>query len=185
MDFGGKRHDVVDIGGEVDYEGYQWFQDAPPRPQQESQTTSTPYVPLPGVIDLNDKFEYALQAAPNVLYGQYKQYGQLGVLAWCSEFSELIDNLKDLGIQGNMFVTTRQRALECCKDILKLLTVDLDIEMQIIVLYLCSQVARLRRFLDSEGHWEDYPQPKFPIEPRIYPPPFGTHGEHEHEDLRR
>lgn len=32
MDFaGGKRHDVVDIGGEVDYSGIQWFQDAPSR----------------------------------------------------------------------------------------------------------------------------------------------------------
>ncbi len=29
----GKTTDVVDFGGETDYEGYEWFQDAPPRPQ--------------------------------------------------------------------------------------------------------------------------------------------------------
>jgi len=33
MDYTGKRTDVVDFGGEVDYDGYQWFQDAPPRAQ--------------------------------------------------------------------------------------------------------------------------------------------------------
>lgn len=32
MDLYGKRTDVVDFGGETDYEGYEWFQDAPPRP---------------------------------------------------------------------------------------------------------------------------------------------------------
>ena len=62
---------------------------------------------------------------------------QLGVLAWCSEFSELIDALKELGFQGNMFVATRSQALRTCEEIMRL---KLDIEMQIIVMYLSSQV---------------------------------------------
>lgn len=82
------------------------------------------------------------------------------MLAWCSEFGELIDGLKDLGCNGNMFVTTRTQALVTCEEILKL---RLDIEMQIIVMYLSSQVARLRRFLDGEGIWDDYPVPQFPM----------------------
>ena len=89
---------------------------------------------------------------------------QLGVLAWCSEFSELIDALKQLGFEGNMFVSTRTQALKTCEDILKL---NLDIEMQIIVMFLSSQVARLRRFLDTNTQFEDYPQPKFPVDPHI------------------
>ena len=61
------------------------------------------------------------------------------MLAWCSEFSEMIDALKNLGFEGNMFVSTRTQALKTCEDILKL---NLDIEMQIIVMFLSSQVAR-------------------------------------------
>ena len=91
-------------------------------------------------------------------------YVQLGVLGWCSEFSEMIDALKVLGIDGNMFVSTRTQALKTCEEILKL---NLDIEMQIIVMYLSSQVARLRRFLDTNTQFEDYPQPKFPIDPHV------------------
>ncbi|KAF8898946.1 hypothetical protein BD779DRAFT_1464992 [Infundibulicybe gibba] len=153
MDYAGKRTDVVDFGGETDYSNYQWFQDRP--------------VPPPGVIEQNEAFEFALGAAPNVLYARFKQYGQLGVLAWCSEFGELIDNLKDLGFQGNMFVTTRNQALKTCEEILKL---NLDLEMQIILMYLSSQVARLRRFLDGEKVWNDYPLPKFPLEPNAHYP---------------
>jgi hypothetical protein len=77
----------------------------------------------------------------------------------------MIDNLKDLGFHGNMFVTTRTQALKTCEDILNL---KLDIKMQIIVVYLSSQVARLRRFLDSERVWDDYPDPSFPLDPRSY-----------------
>lgn len=138
-------------------------------------------MPQPGVIEQNEMFDYALKSAPNVLFSRYKQYGQvrpfvfplrqsltqlnqLGVLAWCSEFSELIDSLKLLGFDGNMFVSTRTQALKTCEDILLL---NLEIEMQIIVMYLSSQVARLRRFLDSDRQWEDYPQPKFPVDPHI------------------
>ncbi|KAJ7596816.1 hypothetical protein C8J56DRAFT_1000924 [Mycena floridula] len=155
MAYTGKRSDIVDFGGEYDYSGHQWFQNAPERPQQSHAN----------VIEQNQTFEFALSAAPNVLYGRYKQYGQLGVLAWCSEFSELIDGLKALGFHGNMFVSTRTQALKTCEEILKL---KLDIKMQIIIMYLSSQVSRLRRFLDGDGNWDDYPEPQFPLEPRSY-----------------
>jgi hypothetical protein len=91
-----------------------------------------------------------------------KRFLQLGVLGWCAEFSELIDSLKELGVSGNMFVSTRTQALKACTEILKL---RLDIEMQIIVMYLSSQVSRLRRFLDGDGTWDDYPVPHFPQYP--------------------
>lgn len=123
---------------------------------------------------------YALESAPNVLYGRYKAYGQvrsyishdpniisdvlfkLGALGWCSEFSELIDHLKDLGTHGNMFVTTRTQALRTCEDVLKL---GLDIKMQLIVMYISYQVSRLRRFLDTDRVWNDYPEVQFPVNP--------------------
>lgn len=133
------------------------------------------------VIEQNAGFEYALSAAPNVLYQRYKQYGQvrlsrvlevmgssvvvqLGVLGWCSEFSELVDNLKELGFSGNMFVTTRVQALKACEEILQLKMED--VKMQLITMYLSSQVARLRRFLDADKVWNDYPDPQFPLEPK-------------------
>jgi hypothetical protein len=165
MNFYGKTEETVDAGGEVDYSDYQWFQDAPPRQQAPATQPVDPYIPLPDVIEQNELFDFALKAAPNVLYSRYKQYGQLGVLAWCSEFGEMIDTLKDLGFHGNMFVTTRVQALKTCEELLRL---KLDIKMQIILMYLSSQVARLRRFLDGERVFEDYPQPEFPLEPRSY-----------------
>lgn len=76
----------------------------------------------------------------------------------------MVDSLKLLGFRGNMFVTTRTQALRTCEEILKL---RLDIEMQIILMYLSSQVARLRRFLDGERQWDDYPTPKFPLDYRV------------------
>ena len=76
----------------------------------------------------------------------------------------MIDALKQLGFEGNMFVSTRSQALRTCEEILAL---NLDNEMQIIVMYLSSQVARLRRFLDSDKVFDDYPQPKFPIDPHV------------------
>jgi len=159
-----KPLDTVDWGDEVDYTNIEWFKDPPPRPQQPPPPTDN-YVPQPGVIEQNEMFDYALKSAPNVLYSRFKQYGQLGVLAWCSEFSELIDALKNLGFEGNMFVSTREQALKTCEEILKL---NLKIEMQIIVMYLSSQVARLRRFLDAQGEWHDYPEPSFPIDWKQY-----------------
>ncbi|KAF8745095.1 hypothetical protein AX14_010566 [Amanita brunnescens Koide BX004] len=166
MEYTGKRNDVVDFGGEADYGGFTWFADPPPKPPPASPQPAQPaYVPPPGVIEQNEMFGFALSVAPNVLYGRYKQYGQLGVLAWCSEFAELIDNLKELGVHGHMFVSTRSQALKTCEDILKL---PLEVKMQIIVLYLSSQVARLRRFLDGDRTWNDYPETKFPVDPRAY-----------------
>ncbi|KIL71737.1 hypothetical protein M378DRAFT_155335 [Amanita muscaria Koide BX008] len=166
MEYTGKRSDVVDFGGEADYTGFAWFKDPPARPPPASPAPPpSTYIPPPGVIEQNEMFEYALLASPNVLYGRYKQYGQIGVLAWCAEFAELIDNLKDLGVHGHMFVSTRTAALTASEEILKL---QLDIKMQIIVLYLSSQVARLRRFLDGDRTWNDYPEAKFPIDPRTY-----------------
>ncbi|KAF8973607.1 hypothetical protein BDZ97DRAFT_380416 [Flammula alnicola] len=166
--YSGKRTDVVDFGGEMDYSNVKWFQDAPsrptPAPQPQEQPPAPQYHPSPHVIDQNEGFEYALSAAPNVLYQRYKQYGQLGVLGWCSEFSELIDNLKELGFSGNMFVTTRTQALKTCEEILQLKMED--VKMQLVTMYLSSQVARLRRFLDADRVWNDYPDPSFPLEPK-------------------
>ncbi|KAI0756762.1 hypothetical protein C8Q80DRAFT_1091282 [Daedaleopsis nitida] len=158
-----KQAETVDWGGEVDYSGYEWFKDPPPRapPQPAQQPTTDNYVPQPGVIEQNEMFDFALKSAPNVLYARFKQFGQLGVLAWCSEFSELIDALKQLGFEGNMFVSTRTQALKTCEEILRL---KLEVEMQIIVMYLSSQIARLRRFLDSDRQWDDYPKPQFPLD---------------------
>ena len=82
------------------------------------------------------------------------------MLAWCAEFSEMIDALKQLGFEGNMFVNTRTQALKTCSEILQL---HLDVKMQIIVMYLSSQVQRLRRFLDGESQWDDYPVITFPL----------------------
>ena len=45
---------------------------APPPPHQ-----SEAYEPLPSVIEKNAMCDFALQAAPNVLFGRYKQYGQV------------------------------------------------------------------------------------------------------------
>lgn len=33
MDISNKQTDTVDWGGEVDYSGYEWFKDPPPRPE--------------------------------------------------------------------------------------------------------------------------------------------------------
>ncbi|KAL0071771.1 hypothetical protein AAF712_000693 [Marasmius tenuissimus] len=165
-DLWGKRTDVVDFGGEVDYSGVQWFKEPfpeqPPPSQPQTQQQVAAYDPEPMVVQQNEHFGFALSASPNVLYGRWKQYGQLGVLGWCSEFAELIDNLKDLGIQGNMFLETRRKALEACRDIMKL---KMDIKMQIVVMYLSAQVQRLRRFLDPENNYDDYPEPAFPLDP--------------------
>ncbi|TFK30839.1 hypothetical protein FA15DRAFT_751836 [Coprinopsis marcescibilis] len=164
MDFTGKGNDVIDYGGDYDYTGQNWFQERPPRPEPPPPPPQpqTPYVPSQTVIEQNEAFLFALESAPNMLYSRFKQFGQLGVLGWCAEFSEMIDHLKDLGFNGNMFVATRSQALKTCEEVLKL---NLEIRMQIIVLYLSYQVSRLRRFLDSEGHWEDYPEVQFPLNP--------------------
>ena len=78
----------------------------------------------------------------------------------------MIDELKRLGIAGDMFVSTREAALKACEEVLRL---QLEIKMQIIVIHLSSQVARLRRFLDAEHVWEDYPDTHFPLDPHAFP----------------
>ncbi|KIY51228.1 hypothetical protein FISHEDRAFT_64268 [Fistulina hepatica ATCC 64428] len=171
--FGGKRNDVVDFGFDVDYSGQQWFQEPPPpRPPvtpQAPPATTPQFQPNDAVIEQNDRISFALSCAVNTAYANYAKFGQLGVLGWSSEFSELIDFLKEMGFKGNMFVTTRQIALQACDDLVILLKTKMkDIQMQIIVMYFSSQVARLRRFLDGGREWTDYPTPNFP-QPSNYP----------------
>ena len=64
-----------------------------------------------------------------------------------------------------MFIATREQALVTCAEILKL---NLNVRIQIITMYLSSQVARLRRFLDGETEFSDYPDADFPLEHRQY-----------------
>jgi len=156
------------FGGDDAFKGRKWFQDTediPHRAQTQPsapQTVGTQYAPLPDVIERNNAFIYALESAPNVVYERFKQFGQLGVLGWCSEFSDLIDDLKGLGLHGNMFVNTRAQALQTCQELLRL---KLDIGMQIIIIHFSSQIRRLRRFLDGETDYDDYPETQFPIDP--------------------
>ena len=66
-------------------------------------------------------------------------------------------------ITGHMFTATRAQALDSCRELLALLTEGkIEVQMQIIIIYLTSLVARLRKFLDAEAEFEDYPQPNFP-----------------------
>lgn len=117
------------------------------------------------MIAQNDGLIFALASAPEVLYARWRQYGQLGVLGWCAEFAELVDALKSIGLAGDMFKGTRDQALRTCEELLQL---KLEVKMQIIVIYLSSQVARLRRFLDQHREWDDYPVPQFPLDYREY-----------------
>jgi len=78
---------------------------------------------------------------------------KLGVLGWCNDFKELVDEIKVVGHGGYLFVATRDQGLETCQQILSL---ELDIKLQLVLLYLSTQVSRLRRFLDGE---EDIDQP--------------------------
>jgi hypothetical protein len=65
-----------------------------------------------------------------------------------------------------MFVTTRVQALKSCEEVLQLFRMHMgDVRMQIVKMYLSTQVARLRRFLDAERVWTDYPDNTFPLEP--------------------
>lgn len=156
MNFG-----TLDWSSGLDYEGYEWFKDPPPKDEPlPPSSPTTPFEPSSDVVEQNEAAVFALQAAPNVLAQRFKIYGQLGMLGWSSEFSELIDDLKALGFEGNMFTSTRDVALETCRELLKL---ELDVKMQLIILYFSTQVARLRRFLDEETEYDDYPEPNFII----------------------
>lgn len=118
--FAGKRSDVVDFGGEADYSNVKWFEDRPAReratvrltdfdlldftyllsiqpapshaPEPQPQQSAPQYQPSMPVIEQNANFEYALSAAPNVLYQKYKQYGQVGVITLTLRNHGLISN---------------------------------------------------------------------------------------------
>ncbi|KZV87773.1 hypothetical protein EXIGLDRAFT_620227 [Exidia glandulosa HHB12029] len=153
----------ITFAEEEEYDSTQYFRDRPPpREPAAPRTASTIYQPLPGVIEQNELLLVALSNAHNALWKRYQDYGQMGVFGWTADFSDMIDALKTLGFEGNMFVSTRQAALEACVRILRL---RIDIKMQIITIYLCNQVSRLRRFLDADKQWDDYPPIDFPLDP--------------------
>ena len=77
----------------------------------------------------------------------------------------MIDELKRLGISRDVFVSTHEAALRACEKTLRLL---LDINTQIIVIHLSSQVARLCRFLDAKHVWEGYVETQFPLDPHAH-----------------
>ncbi|CAE7085510.1 unnamed protein product [Rhizoctonia solani] len=126
--------------------------------------TGTLYVPTPEVIERNELIIKALKNAPGALHTRFRHFGQLGVLGWSSEFSELIDEIQRCGLERQMFTTTRAQALSTCKALLRL---HIEIRLQMISMFLCSQIARLRRFLDAETEYTDYPTPDFPL-PEAY-----------------
>ncbi|KZV74923.1 hypothetical protein PENSPDRAFT_154890 [Peniophora sp. CONT] len=164
----GKPADTVDFGGEVNYDGYDWFKEpAPARPPPPSQEPPPPqFIPQQDVIEQNAQLEYACAAMPNVLTQRWKAFGQVGVLGFCSEFEELHEAVKRLGVDGNMFVQTRTAALTACSTILELELLQ-DVRLQIILLLLSGLIQKLRRFLDPEPikPYDDYPQINFPIDP--------------------
>jgi hypothetical protein len=173
MDIYGKPEETVDFGQEVDYTGFEWFKDIPARttrnrtqPVNAPPQVSEPFEASPDIVEQNEVLSHALASAPNVLYYRFRQFGQLGVLGWCNEFAEMIDAIKMLGLEGNMLMPTRQQALDTCREILAL---HLDIPKSSPAnRYLSTQVARLRRFLDPNQIWDDYPEPQFPLDYRKY-----------------
>jgi len=157
-------YDTLDGGkGALEqYAGHQWLQNRPP-PQESQRPPSPsppePFIGSPEAIRRNDALIAALQIAPNVLFDRYNQFGQVGVLAWCSEFEEMVSEIKSLGFGGEMAGQTRDCALEACREVLSL---DIEIPAQLIIMYLAGQIARLRSFLSVEGD-TDYPQCRFPL----------------------
>jgi len=148
--------------GAFEYSGHQWLQNRPTPQEVNLPDPPTPKMPFSGSPDAlvkNDELIKALKAAPDVLYERFCQFGQLGVLGWCAEFSELIDEVKALGFSGEMASATRDCALETCREILKL---NLEVKMQLIIIYLSGQISRLREFLDETEN-DDYPVPTFPL----------------------
>ncbi|KAF8599752.1 hypothetical protein BDV93DRAFT_448852, partial [Ceratobasidium sp. AG-I] len=118
------------------------------------------YVPTADVIERNELIVKALKNAPGALHTRFRHFGQLGVLGWSSEFSELVDEIQRCGLERHMFTATREQALATCRELLRL---HIDVSMQMISMFLCSQIARLRRFLDGETEYTDYPTPDFPL----------------------
>ncbi|KAG9109347.1 hypothetical protein FRC07_008329, partial [Ceratobasidium sp. 392] len=128
--------------------------------QETVEKPTTPYVPTPGVIQRNELMVNALKNAPGALQTRFRHFGQLGVLGWSSEFSELVDEIQRCALERQMFTTTREQALATCRALLRL---HIEVSMQMISMFLCSQIARLRRFLDAETEYTDYPTPNFPL----------------------
>jgi len=146
--------------GALEYSDHQWLQDRPPPPDPPpASPQKIPFNPTPTAVQRNENLIKALKAAPSVLYERFCQFGQLGVLGWCAEFDELISEVKRLALDGDMADVTRDRALQTCREILRL---QLDVQMQLIILYMSAQISRLRTILDQEGD-EDYPIPTFPL----------------------
>jgi len=134
--------------------------------------------PTPEMVENNEMLASALQASPGILHERFQQYGdvrslaserrplfvpyshssflpllsfsflKLGVLGWCNDFKELVDAIKDAGVGGTLFVATRDQGLETCRQVLSM---ELDIKKGMVLLYLSTQVSRLRRFLDGEA----------------------------------
>jgi len=153
-----------DVGDDWEFERqHQWFAERPVIPAQAPAAAAgepSPKIqPSDSALASNGAIVYALQIAPNILRTRYDAFGELGVLGWCDEFRELIDAIIETGFEGALFTSTREVALTTCTQLLRL---DIDIKMQIIIIYLSAQVARLRRFLDGDLQYEDYPDLSFP-----------------------
>jgi len=128
-----------------------WPPEHPPQPPLGAPLPSS-FEPPQEVIEQNERMSIALKAAPSYLYDRYAHYGDLGVLGFSEEFGDLVNEVKTAGQQGSLFTTTRDDGLEACEQILNL---DLDVKLQFVLLYLSSQVGRLRRFLDGEPDAEE------------------------------
>ncbi|QRV97413.1 hypothetical protein RhiJN_25432 [Ceratobasidium sp. AG-Ba] len=147
------------VGG-VDDPVRDWHRTSVASSQGTVERTASPYVPTTDVIQRNELIVNALKNAPGALTTRFRHFGQLGVLGWSSEFSELVDEIQRCGLERQMFTTTREQALATCRDLLRL---RMQVSMQMISMFLCSQIARLRRFLDGETVYTDYPTPDFPL----------------------
>lgn len=137
-----------------------WYKRPSVSSQGSGERLAAPYVPTPEVIERNRLIVNALKNAPGALHTRFRHFGQLGVLGWSSEFSELVDEIQRCGLERQMFTATRAQALSTCTALLRL---RVEVSMQMISMFLCSQIARLRRFLDAETEYTDYPTPDFPL----------------------
>ncbi|KAG9087474.1 hypothetical protein FRC06_002522, partial [Ceratobasidium sp. 370] len=100
--------------------------------QGSVEKPATPFVPTPEVIQRNELIVNALKNAPGALQTRFRHFGQLGVLGWSSEFSELVDEIQRCGLERQMFTTTREQALTTCRDLLRL---HIEVSMQMISIH--------------------------------------------------
>lgn len=113
----------------------------------------------PMTIERNKSLIEALKAAPEVLCDRYRDYGQvrllsrsrnhssalkplsppsllqMGILSWCSEFEDLVTEIKDLGFSGDMASETREWALRACSAVMGSEFLD-GVRVQLISMYL-------------------------------------------------